>query len=148
MRRKSLTPLLVTLVASAAFAGPAQASTAVTGDPWIDQYIEQVPTATGNLHTGNERSQSGLSQQEIAQLAASGGQRFASVTASTVPPSSRSARRAGSEALAVHVPSMPTALVTSIDGDGGLGPVLPAALIGGLIGAVAFAISRSRRRSN
>jgi hypothetical protein len=43
---------------------------------------------------------------------------------------------------------MTTALVTSVDGDGGLGPVLPAALIGGLIGAVAFAVSRARRRSN
>ncbi len=145
MLRKSFAPLLVTLAASAAFAGPAQASTAVTGDPWIDQYIEQVPSVTGEVRTGNEKLRSGLSREQISQLADDGGQRYAYVTAATVPPQPKAAKGARTAVLAVNVPSIPTALTTTLDGGGGLGPVLPAALIGGLIGAFAFAFSRFKR---
>lgn len=149
MLRKSFAPLLVTLATTAALASPAQASTAVTGDPWIDQYIEQVPSVTGEVRTGGEKLNSGLSREQISQMAEAGGQRFAYVTAATVPRTSAKARNgAGATVLAVHVPSIPTALTTSLDGDGGLGPVLPAALLGGLIGAIAFAFSRFRRNAS
>ena len=143
MRRTSLAPLLVTFAVSAAFAGPAQASTAVTGDPWIDQYIEQAPSVTGDAVKSTRKVQTGLSEAQVQELAARGGQRFASVTAATVPPSARNA--AG--AVAADVPSVPAALASSIGGSGGLGPVVPAALLAALVGGIAVAFSRFRRNS-
>ena len=149
MRRKSLAPLLVTLATTAAFAAPANASTAVTGDPWIDQYIEQVPSVTGEVRTGSEKVKSGLSREQISEMADAGGQRFAYVTAASVPATRKRSRTgAHGSVLAVHVPSIPTALTTSLDGSGGLGPVLPAALFGGLLGAFAFAFARFRRNDS
>jgi hypothetical protein len=143
MRRSSLSPLLVTLAISAAFAGPAQASTAVTGDPWIDQYIEQVPTVTGDAVKNKGNGSSGLSDAQISELEARGGQRFAAATAATVPPVARKA----TDAAAAEVPSVPAALAGSLGGSGGLGPVLPAALLAALVGAIALAFSRFRRNS-
>jgi len=141
MRRPSLSPLLVTLAASAAFAGPAQASTAVTGDPWIDQYIEQAPTVTGDSVKAKGNFKSGLSDAQIAELESRGGQRFAAATAATVPPGTRTAINV----VAADVPSAPAALAGSLGGSGGLGPALPAALLAALVGGVAFAFARFRR---
>ncbi|MCX6388820.1 MAG: hypothetical protein NTX07_08865 [Solirubrobacterales bacterium] len=143
--------MLVTVAASAAAAAPAYASSAVTGDPWVDQYIEQVPNATGEVKTGNTKSRSGLSRQQVQYLSNEGGDRFSSVVAATVPggPGSGGPGSGGtssSSTASVSVPSVPAALGTAIEGDsGGLGLVLPAALIGSVIGAFALAVSRQRR---
>jgi len=140
--------MLVTVAASAAAAAPAYASSAVTGDPWVDQYIEQVPNATGEVKTGNTKSHSGLSRQQVQNLSNEGGDRFASVVAATVPggPGSGPGGTSSSSTASVSVPSVPAALGTALEGDsGGLGLVLPAALIGSVIGAFALAFSRQRR---
>ena len=138
--------MLVTVAASAAAAAPAYASSAVTGDPWVDQYIEQVPNATGEVKTGNEKPHSGLSRQQVQYLSNEGGDRFSSVVAATVPGGPGPSGTSSSSAASVSVPSVPAALGTAIEGDsGGLGLVLPAALIGSIIGAFALAVSRQRR---
>ena len=153
--------------------GPSVASAAqsgLTGDPWIDQYIEQIPGAGGGKPSsprGPRRS--GLSGPEIAALADAGGDTFAQATAASVDPIStkqaallaaKSGRGAGSPksadqsaadriAAATATPAVTASLVQSLSGseEGGLGPILPAALIGSLLGAVALAAGRFRRNS-
>jgi hypothetical protein len=52
-------------------------------------------------------------------------------------------------AAATATPAVTASLVQSLSGseEGGLGPILPAALIGSLLGAVALAAGRFRRNS-
>ena len=147
MGRKILSLLLVTVAAFVASASPALASGAVTGDPWIDQYIEQVPTAAGP-HSSSGHTHAGLSQGQINSLQDAGGSTFAAVTAASVPSAARSASASGRRALAADTsaPSVPAALASTFDGgSGGLGPILPAALIGTVIGAFLLAAARQRK---
>ena len=147
----------------------AAAQSGLTGDPWIDQYIEQIPGAGGGKPGGSRgHHRSGLSGQQIAALADAGGDTFAQTTASSVDPISakqaallaaKSGRRAdGSKtgdksaadriASATATPAVTASLVQSLSGSGGgLGPLLPVALIGSLLGAVALAAGRFRRNS-
>lgn len=140
---RTIPTLVATLVVYAAVAVPAQASSTVTGDPWIDQYIEQVPTAGGGVSGGDHRP-TGLSKHEVSALADAGGDQFAAVTAAVVPASDalRPARKSGrnpADRTNVPIPSMGSAVVSTFSGSGGgLGPVLPAALLGGLVAAIAF----------
>lgn len=154
---------LVPGVASASQSG-------LTGDPWIDQYIELVPGAGGGKPGGpHGHHRSGLSASQIAALSDAGGDTFAQATAASVDPISakqaamlaaeaaRKARGLKSDgqsaadriAAATAAPAVSASLVQSLSGadDGGLGPILPAALIGSLLGAVALAASRFRRNS-
>jgi len=154
---------LVPSVASAAQSG-------LTGDPWIDQYIEQIPGAGGGKPSGPRgHHKSGLSGPEIAALADAGGDTFAQATASSVDPISAkqaallaAKSRRGTDGLksadqstadriaaATATPAVTASLVQSLSGsdEGGLGPILPAALIGSLLGAVALAAGRFRRNS-
>ena len=145
MRNRSLALLLVGLVTCGALASPAAAAAAVTSDPWIDQYIEQVPTPTGAVRTGAEKLPSGLSASEVAALNRAGGDLFAGVTAATVPPRSPDLSKADRMAT-VTATSIPVALTTTLSGgSGGFGLVLPAALLGSIIGAFGLAASRARR---
>jgi hypothetical protein len=162
--------ILASQVAVAGFSGTASASqSGLTGSPWIDQYIEQVPTAGGGKpvdHSGGPRT--GLTRSEVSALAQAGGDTFAGATAASVVPiatqfrdsksssdsgkptgANRSAHGAKSVTDQVEAAALPSVSATLIQsasgGDGGLGPVLPAALIGSLIGAVALGASRLRR---
>jgi hypothetical protein len=159
---------VVPTVASASQSG-------LTGDPWIDQYIELVPSAGGGKPGGTHgRHKSGLSRSQIDALSAAGGDTFAAMTAASVGPvsareaallagkkGSRGRNGSGNSAdmdqatadrilAATATPALTATLVQSLGGsdDGGLGPVLPAALIGSLLGAVALAANRFRRNSN
>jgi len=137
----------------------------LTGIPWVDQYIEQVPTAGGGKAvrdvTGSRRT--ALTRSEVAALADAGGDRLAAAVAASVLPlagsndgpggkggsGSSSAKSTASlrrQAEAVAIPSASATLIDSASGgNGGLGPVLPAALIGSMIGAIALAASRIGR---
>lgn len=133
----------------------------LTGDPWIDQYIEQVPTAGGGKVTGGRKGtlKSGLTKSQVGALVRYGGDRFASTVASSVVPlegmdadlegkggAKRAIEQRAKAADQSRPPAVTAALIQSLSGsDGGLGPILPAALIGSLIGAVALAASRIRR---
>ena len=153
----------VALVAIAAAPGSAfGAQGGLTGDPWIDQYIEQVPTAGGGKPTGGAGSggKTGLTRTQITNLVRYGGDRFAATVAASVAPIGDSADgtatngKPGTKRIAevaksadkAEPPTVSAALIQSLSGsDGGLGPILPAALIGSLIGAIALAASRIRR---
>ncbi len=134
----------------------------LTGLPWVDQYIEQVPTAGGGKVvrdvTGKQRT--GLTRSQVSALADAGGDRMAAaISASVLPVAGRGsgsgpASRSGTtpaasirrQAESVDLPSTSATLIDSASGsNGGLGPVLPAALLGSLIGAVALGASRIRR---
>ena len=133
----------------------------LTGLPWVDQYIEQVPTAGGGkvVRDVTGRQRSGLTSAQVNALADAGGDRMAAaISASVLPvtgggggsgPGSGSAPATASirrQAESVDLPSTTATLIDSASGsNGGLGPVLPAALLGSLIGAVALGASRIRR---
>ena len=136
----------------------------LTGLPWVDQYIEQVPTAGGGeiSRDAHGRFRTGLTRSEVNALADAGGDRMAAAIAASVSPlaggngpGGSAGTKAGSSAKtaelrrraeSVEIPSASATLIdTAGGGNGGLGPVLPAALIGSLIGAVALGASRIRR---
>lgn len=140
-------------------AGAAQSG--LTGDPWIDQYIEQIPTPSGGKPTnqgGGARSRSGLGRGAVSALADAGGDRFAAVVSAVVTPTVKVKATAdgtgsGGKTLSVaqiekdsRSPDRAGTLATALGGGGGgLGPVLPIALIGSVLGAIALAASRFGR---
>lgn len=162
MNRRIIALVLTTAFFSSGLAAPMAASAAqsgVTGDPWVDQYIEQVPTASGGKPTSAAAKgpRTGLSRAQIVALADAGGDRFAAAAALAVAPlpsagkGSRSSgdRVAGKSDSANDAKAAGTVavLINAVKGgDNGLGPVLPAVLILSLVGALAFAVSRTRRR--
>jgi len=151
--------IAASLIGLAMFAGPASSAgpiaqqASLTGDPWIDQYIEEVPTATGGRpsHGGNALSPdySGLSKAEISSLAEAGGQRYAAAMAAATPRTS--AREAISrEQVAAATPAATAALAETLagGGDSGLGVLLPIILIGSVFGAIVLAGMRLRSRDS
>lgn len=148
----SFTPGLVG-AASAAQSG-------LTGDPWIDQYIEQIPTAEGGkVNDRGGKPRSGLGSGQISNLATAGGDNFAYAVAAMVLPANKATKDGKTSGPAVGTaeyvnqierkaaaPSTTSSIIASLGGgDGGLGAILPIALIGGLIGGIALAASRFRR---
>jgi hypothetical protein len=138
--------------------GASAAQSGLTGDPWVDQYIEQIPTASGGKPSNGTAKgpATGLSRSQILALANAGGDRFAAAAALAVAPlpsAGKGSDRGGSKSasgsgLAEDTQAAGTAAVLfdAIKGsDDGLGPVLPGVLILSLVGAVAFAIVRGRR---
>jgi hypothetical protein len=149
---------IILALTAASLAAPASA-VAYSGDPWIDQYVEQIPTAGGpKLPGGQQRG--GLSQAVVEQLDAAGGAQFASVTAASVPvgalagkgagrgPGSAGGKPAGSgSALPGDAQQPIAALASTITGDhGGLGAVFPAVIIGTVLGGLGLAAFRLRKR--
>jgi hypothetical protein len=164
MSRRILALGLTVAAFSSALAVPGVAPAAqsgVTGDPWIDQYIEQVPTASGGKPSNPSGSghHSGLTRAQVQELANAGGDRFAASAAMAVAPVQRgegsatgtgkgTGRSGRAKTSRIHAPASTSAIIDAIKGtDGGLGPVLPAVLIASLVGAIAFAALRSRRQS-
>ncbi|MEI6447351.1 MAG: hypothetical protein WCO96_05650 [Actinomycetes bacterium] len=161
---RTILALVLATVAFSALSVPMGASAAqsgLTGDPWVDQYIEQIPTASGGKPSNGPSKgiRSGLSSAQIVALANAGGDRFAAAAALAVAPlpsagqgsepgSARGSRSSSGSGIADDTQAAGTAAVLfdAIKGsDDGLGPVLPGVLILSLVGAVAFAIVRGRR---
>ena len=155
--------IAASLIGLAMFAGPASSAgpvaqqASLTGDPWIDQYVEQVPSATGGKPTRGLSGQdgigssnySGLSQAEINALSEAGGQRYAAAMAAATPRTS--AREAISrEQAAAATPAATAALAETLagGGDSGLGVLLPIILIGSVFGAIVLAGMRLRSRDS
>lgn len=116
-------------------------------DPWIDQYIELVPTAGGPRQGGSGQagdSSSGFSDAYLAGLARAGGERYAAAIAAGAP------NIKVVKPLAGDYGSMPTtiALANALAGsdEGGLGLILPIVMIGSVFAAIAVAGGRLRER--
>lgn len=158
MGPRILAPLIATtaIIASLAAAGTAVAAqSGLTGDPWIDQYIEQVPTAGGGKPTNRSvRPRSGLSRSEVSTLARAGGDGFAYAVAATVAPlpteakggaGARRGKTAGDFERRSTSQDAAAAIAQAFSGSGGgLGPVFPLTLIGVALAGIALGISRLR----
>jgi len=161
MRSRILAAFVAVSAATASFGtgGVAMAAqSGLTGDPWIDQYIEQVPTGGGGRPSnpnGVERYTSALGGNRLSALARAGGDRFAFAVAATVVPAPKSSAGKGDRDRTVNIeeaerlaaaPGAAESLVKALGGGGGgLGAILPIALIGSVLGAIALAASRFGR---
>jgi hypothetical protein len=142
-------------------AGAAAQSTAPPGNAGIDEYLETVPSGSGNKSVVPKRgSRDGLSPSTVKALEAQGadGKLAAELAASTAPATSAKPSASGSgsggngSAPGVKLRDEPaqspiTAVVdavTGASGDGGMGLLLPILLIGTSAAVLAAALARRR----
>ena len=154
-RRVAILACLAALAAAALAPTAATANTATSAsfsdDPWIDQYIEQIPSAGGPKKPGNgardfNSASGGFSENYLAGLSRVGGDRYASAMAAAAP------RIKTTKPLSAGVApiSSASALVDTLSGsaDGGLGLILPITMIASVFAAIAIAGSRLGRRND
>ena len=146
-----MTRVLAALVALAMFM-PAVAAAqdptrnAPPGNSAIDEYLESVPSATGNEIPGPPAAGGTLTPAQKRALERLGpdGATLASVVESTSPP-----KRTPPAATAVSVQDVkgrsPIREVVGVaEGSGGMGPLLPAILLASALTAIALVLLRRR----
>jgi hypothetical protein len=156
--------LLAALVALALIASPAAASAqtqktnAPPGNSAIDEYLETVPSASGNARprppAANGGSSSALSAAERARLAKLGpdGRTLAAAIDATSPaPSKRADSGTTGGSVAAGEGRSPISQVLDVavgrDSGGGMGVLLPAILLASLLGFITLAVMRRRSAS-
>lgn len=117
------------------------------GNSGIDQYVEQVPDASGgkpssDVGHGSRSGPSAIDPSILQQLRAQGrtGREAARVLASTAPAGPR--RERGQGGTTAGGSSGPTAVLRALTDSG---PVLPVLLVGSLVLGLAFLAGRRRR---
>jgi hypothetical protein len=143
-------------------AAPAQETNAPPGNSGIDEYLETVPSASGNRPTGRivggQPAGRGTPERAARALRGRGrdGQALERLVRETAPPQARRegarGRRTGAAEPAGAGGDSPlrsvVRAVTGDDGGGGMGAALPAILLGALAAATGVvALRLVRRRS-
>ena len=150
-----MTRVLSVLVALALVALPsaasAQATTAPPGNSAIDEYLETVPSATGNQRPGTPgtggKNDSVLTKAERTKLEQLGpdGKALADAIDATAPPAAKPGQKLDESAGAGRSPiGAVLEAVTGTGSGGGMGIFLPLILLASLLGVIALAL---RRRS-
>jgi hypothetical protein len=155
--------MLMALVAlTMALASPALAQSPNTnappGNSAIDEYLETVPGAGGDSHPGPPEGDGGgatdAARQKLSRMG-SDGRALARLVAATAPAGTDRAHRAdaagGSATAGTHAGSpVGAALAAAVgrDDGGGLGLLLPAILLGSMVGVIVLVVLRRRPRAS
>jgi hypothetical protein len=150
-----LLPALVTLVLLAVPAGAAAQApqtNAPPGNSAIDEYLETVPSASGNQvpsapgAAGSAGNRGGLTPAQRTKLERLGpdGKALANAVDATAPPSATKSSKQIDGGNGRSPISAVFDAATGSDGGGGMGVVLPIILLASLLGVIALVVLRRR----